>query len=153
MVMFRDLGVINNVVVNNRLSALTELTAPRFCLNGDCRSAWPGGVSTITGTGGITVNNNGGNVTLGTDPNALANALFSSATTYTCNNLRGVTANPLLCPIPGNKNMCFLTNVFGRDGDDIDGFGCSVYGTVGGSWTIRAVGEDYAQTYCQVTCI
>lgn len=149
----RDLGVINNVVINKQLHVLTQMTAPSICLSGDCRSAWPGGsINNITGSGGITVNNVSGNVTVGTDPNALAAALFSNVSNHSCNNYSG-GANPLFCSIPGNKNMCFLTNVFGRDGDDVDGFGCSVYGTVGGSWTIRAVGEDYDQTYCQVACI
>lgn len=111
-----------------------------------------GGVTSISGGTGITVNQSTGNVTVSSDVNSIISAIFSGATTHTCNNISGSTANPLLCTITGNKNMCFLTNVFGRDGDDVDGFGCSVYRS-GSNWVLRAVGEDYAQTYCQATCI
>lgn len=122
---------------------------------GDCRSAWPtvsgGGVTSITAGTGVTVNQSTGNVTVGINPSSAAAAIFGSATTHTCNlyDSEGSSKN---CNI-GTKNMCFLVNVFGRDGDDVDGFGCSVVGSPGGNWYLRAVGEDFAQTYCQAMCI
>lgn len=76
---------------------------------------------------------------------------FASATRHGCNNISG-HGNPKYCDI-GTKNMCFLVNMFGYDGDDIDGLGCSVEGTPGNNWRIRSVGDDYNQVYCEAMCI
>lgn len=94
-----------------------------------------------------------GSVTCESIPSAVSAAsIFASATNHTCTNYNG--ANPLICNISGTKNMCFLTRVFGRDGDDVDGFDCQITGTPGSSnWAIRAYGEDYASVRCNVSCI
>lgn len=110
-----------------------------------------GGVTSIAGGTAITVNNPTGNVTVGVDPSGLAAALFGGATLHTCN-LYNSEGSSKICNI-GTKNMCFLVNVFGRDGDDVDGFGCSAVGSPGNNWYIRNVGEDFAQVYCQAMCI
>lgn len=110
-----------------------------------------GGVTSISGGTGITVNQSTGNVTVSSDINDIISAIFSGSTLHSCD-LYSSEGSSKQCNI-GTKNMCFLVNVFGRDGDDVDGFGCSVVGSPGSNWYLRAVGEDFARTYCQARCI
>lgn len=156
LILGNDLAVSRNAVLGSYVSTSNTLG---LCLSGVCHTTWAsvlsgvtgGGVTSITGGSGISVNQSTGNVTVSVNPSTLAAALFGSATLHTCNlyDYEGSSKN---CNI-GTKNMCFLVNVFGRDGDDVDGFGCSVVGSPGGNWYLRAVGEDFAQTYCQAQCI
>ena len=50
----------------------------------------------------------------------------------------------------GTHNRCVLT---GHSGDAEGGTGCYVFGTVGGSWSVRVADEGYAQAaYCNTLC-
>ena len=149
LILGNDLGVSRNVAVGNTLSA------PTICLAGDCRAAWPtpsaSGVTSITGGTGINITNaSGPAVTVSADINQIIAQIFSNYTDHTCNM---TTGSYTTCAIPGVKNFCTFTNVYGEDSDDIDGFACRIDGTPGqANWSIRNTGKDYRQVYCAVRC-
>lgn len=78
--------------------------------------------------------------------------IFSSATTHTCNRFGSSGQGTTYCSISGSKSMCFLTRTYGRDGDDVDGFGCTLTRS-GNTWGMQAFGEDFDQVYCTAMCI
>ena len=180
LILGNDLAVSRNAVLGSYVSVSNTLG---LCLNGVCKTTWPGGVSSVTGGSGITISNGTGDATITADTSYLQQritgtcsggqamtgvntdgsvncsnptvdpaTLFGSMTSHSCNRFQSTSGNGTTYCTIGAKDMCFLTRTYGRDGDDVDGFGCTLTQSAG-NWSMQAFGEDFDYVYCTAYCI